>query len=453
MTADVLPADVDPRVVRRKVAWRILPLVFVLYIIAYLDRANAAFAQEDMSADLQFTKANFGWGIALFFVGYQLLEIPGALLVERWSARKWFARILFTWGLCSMGMALVKTPGQFYFARFLLGIAEAGFFPGIIVYFTHWFPRAQRGRAMAGLVFGIPVSLALGAQVSGLLLKVDWFGIAGWQWMFIIEGIPAVIMGIAVPFLLTDRPNQAKWLTPAERAWLEQTLEAERQEAAARGSVTFLQALRSPTVWLLALGILATNIGGYAMLAWMPVAMKALLKATADATATISSTDVLMWMSLMYTCGLAGVVVSGLSSDWTGDRKWHCVTGQVMTGVCLAGALAPGLPWAGVIACMCGVGFFAYSWPSPFWVLPTLTLSASAAAVSIGFINMSANFAGAIGPPAVGEMQDAGLDIKTCLLFPVGCFVLGGVIVSLIRIPPPAAIHKNDTRIQVLESR
>jgi MFS family permease len=155
----------------------------------------------------------FGWGFGIFFFGYLLLEIPGALLVEHWSARKWFARILLTWGVCSMAMALVRTPGQFYLARFLLGVAEAGFFPGIIVYLTHWFPRADRGRAMAGLVFGVPVSLALGAKVSGWLLELNAFDLAGWQWVFLVEGLPAVLMGLAVPFLLTDRPAQAKWLT------------------------------------------------------------------------------------------------------------------------------------------------------------------------------------------------------------------------------------------------
>ncbi len=217
----------DPRVIHRKVAWRILPLVFVLYVIAYLDRANLGFAMEGgMDQALDFSPAIFGWGGGLFYAGYLLLEIPGALLVERWSARKWFARILVTWGFCSMAMALIRTPGQFYLARFLLGLAEAGFFPGIIVYFTHWFPRAQRGRAIAGLVLGVPVSMAVGARVSGWLMAADWFGLAGWQWVFIVEGFPAVLMGIAIPFLLTDRPRQAKWLTPAEREWLEQTLEA-----------------------------------------------------------------------------------------------------------------------------------------------------------------------------------------------------------------------------------
>src|SRR5579884_1191841 len=247
---------VDPRTVRRKVFWRILPLVFVLYIIAYLDRVNVGAAKLEMAGALNFSEDVIGWGIGLFFAGYLVLEIPGALIVEHWSARKWFARILVTWGVCSMATAFVRQPWQFYLARILLGLAEAGFFPGIIVYFTHWFPRAERARALAGLVLGIPVCMALGSEVSAWLLQVHWFQFAGWQWVFLLEGLPAVLFGVAVPFLLTDRPRQAKWLTPAERDWLETTLEAERQQATTMGGATLRTALRQPTVWLLALGIL-----------------------------------------------------------------------------------------------------------------------------------------------------------------------------------------------------
>src|SRR5262249_51786969 len=220
--------DWDPRAVHRKVARRLLPLIFVLYILAYLDRVNVGFAKDRMQASLGFSDRAFGWASGVFFAGYLVLEIPGALLVERWSARKWFARILVTWGLCSMAMALVRTPAQFYLVRFLLGLAESGFFPGVIVYFTHWFPRKDRARAMTGMLVGIPISLSLGAYLSRWLLAQTWFDISGWQWVFLVEGAPAVLLGLAVPFLLTDRPHQARWLTPAERHWLETTLEAER---------------------------------------------------------------------------------------------------------------------------------------------------------------------------------------------------------------------------------
>jgi ACS family tartrate transporter-like MFS transporter len=423
---------VDPRALRRKLMWRIVPLVFVLYVIAYLDRANAGFAKLQMQEALKFDDDVFGWGFGIFFVGYLLLEIPGALLVEHWSARKWFARILITWGACSMALALVRTPGQFYLARFLLGVAEAGFFPGLIVYFTHWFPRADRGRAMAGLVFGVPVSLALGAKVSGWLLQLNAFGLAGWQWVFLVEGLPAVVMGLAVPFLLTDRPAHARWLTTEEKAWLEQSLQAERDQATLAGGASLRQALLKPTVWLLALGIMITNTGGYALAFWLPTAIKNLLT---EIRGTTADTDVLNWTSAVYACGLLGVWLAGQSSDRTGERKWHCVAGQVLTGLFLAASVFSGQSWPAVFGLLCLAVVFSVFWPPPFWVLPTLTLSASVAAVSIGFINMCANVAGLIGNPIVGKMKSHGLGDRECLLFLAGCYVAGGLIIALLRVP------------------
>ena len=231
----MIPAPVNFQALRRKVAWRVLPLVFLLYIVAYLDRANVGFAKLRMASDLKFSEEVFGLGIGIFFIGYLLLEIPGALLVERWSARKWFARILISWGFISALTAFVETPMQFYVARFLLGVAEAGFFPGIIVYFTHWFTSQDRGRALSGLVMAVPFSLALGAPVSALLLDVNWLGLTGWKWMFILEGLPAVVLGVVTLIWMTDRPRHAKWLTPEERDYLEGTLAAEAKARRGEG--------------------------------------------------------------------------------------------------------------------------------------------------------------------------------------------------------------------------
>jgi ACS family tartrate transporter-like MFS transporter len=460
-----MPVAVDTgglkQAVRRKVAWRIVPLLFVLYVIAYLDRANVGFAKLRMQEALGWSDAVFGWGFGIFFVGYVVLEIPGALLVEHWSARKWFTRILITWGLCSMGMAFVRTPLQFYSARFLLGLAEAGFFPGVIVYFTHWFPRADRARALSGFIFGVPLSLALGANMSGYLMEQSWWSIPGWQWVFLLEGFPAVLMGLALPFLMTDRPRQATWLTAEERDWLEDTLARERQEAAAGGSVTLRQALRQPSVWLLALGILATNTGGYAMGFWMPTFLdnrlqtpvaparaiglvasplgEGPLSAASSLAAvkdTSSATAALNLLSIMYICGVAGVWFSGRSSDRTGDRKWHCVVGQVLTAVFLAVSVIPGQPLWLVVVWLGFVGFFSYFWPPPFWVLPTLTMSSSAAALAIGFINICANLAGVLGPPIVGEMKRMGVPDALCLVFASACYFAGGVIVAALNVNP-----------------
>jgi ACS family tartrate transporter-like MFS transporter len=466
---------VDPIALRRKLAWRIVPLIFLLYIVAFLDRTNISVAMLGMrdmpdsgrthliaqgvaaqglaipsvgtpifpqvvvasrvaSLDApalmpDFTDDVIGLGSGLFFVGYLLLEIPGALLVERWSARKWFARILVTWGIISMGMALVRTPGQFYVVRILLGLAEAGFFPGVIVYFSHWFPRAQRGRAMAGMIVAVPVSQALGAFVSGRLLHAQWFDLHGWQWIFIVEGLPAVLLGVAVPFLLTDRPRHARWLTAAERSWLEETLEGERREAVAAGGATFREALRQPTVWLLALGIFSANLGGYALAFWLPTAIKNLLIATQGSAA---DDDVTRWACLIYLCGVVGVWVSGQLSDRTGKRKWLCVIGQMCAGVFLAISVIPDQSWGMVFAWLCLTGFFTVFWCSPFWVLPSQTLAASVAAVAVAFINMAANVAGFIGPSVIGRMKYAGYSEATCLTLLAACYLVGGMTIALL---------------------
>ncbi|MEO8428446.1 MAG: MFS transporter [Verrucomicrobiota bacterium] len=424
---------VDPDALRRKVAWRVLPLVFLLYIVAYLDRANVGFAKLAMADDLKFSEEVFGFGFGIFFIGYLILEIPGALIVERWSARKWFARILISWGFCSALTAFVHTPMQFYVARFMLGVAEAGFFPGIIVYFTHWFTSRDRGRALSGLVLAVPFSLALGAPVSGLLLKVNWLGLPGWKWLFLLEGLPAVALGVATLFLLTDRPRDAKWLASNERDWLQATLDAEAQAKSSEGDTTVWQALRLPNVWLLALGIFATNTGGLAFGFWLPTVVKGVSGG--------STSEALWWSGLIYACGIVSVFLSGQSSDRTGDRKWHCVAGQVFTAFFLAGSAIPGQPVWLVLAWLCLTGFAAYFWPSPFWALPTITLTAAAAAVSIGFINMLANLAGYLGNHNVGWLREHGFSDRVCLLFLAGCYLIGGVLVSFVRVAksrPPA---------------
>ncbi len=428
-------ADAHSAVARRtrlKVACRVLPLLFLMYVIAYLDRTNVSAAKLKMKDDLAFSEAVFGLGFGLFFIGYLFLEIPGALLVERWSARKWFARILVSWGFVSMGMALVETPMQFYVMRFLLGLAEAGFFPGVIVYFTHWFPRKDRGRAMTGMLVGIPICLSCGAYLSGWLLEQSWFGLTGWQWVFVAEGAPAVLLGIATPFLLTDRPHQAKWLTAAEREWLESTLEAERQ-ASATSVMKWRDVLQLRTVWLLALGIFFTNLGGYGFALWLPTVVEGLLSGMGrDA----GPPNVLNWSALVLICGVPGVLISGWSSDRTRDRKWHCVVGQLGAGTFFALSAIPWPSWEMVFACLCLAAFFASFWFTPFWVLPSLTLTLSAAAVAIGFVNMCANFAGYAGSHILGEMRDAGLGDRACLLFLAGSFAIGAVFVSIVRVPP-----------------
>lgn len=412
----------------KKVSWRLLPLLFGMYLIAYLDRANASFAKLQMKDTLGFSEDVFGLGFGLFFVGYMLLEIPGALFVEHWSARKWFSRILITWGACSMGTALVTTENEFYVARFLLGLAEAGFFPGVIVYYTHWFPRDVRSKAMSAMLIGVPASLGFGAFASAPLLQLDWLGLSGWQWVFIIEGSPAVLLGIAIPFLLTDKPKDAKWLTAEERDWLARTLDSERQATLATGGAAKLSdAIRHPAVWLLALGIFFTNIGGYGVAYWLATAVKSYL-------GTSNDTQVLLWTGPIFLMGIGGVVLSGWLSNRGGQWKQYCVMAQIGSAVCLALSAIPDQPWATRYVFLLCFGFFAHSWFTPYWSLPSLALTTSAAAASIGFINMFGNMPGYLANHAMGEMKAAGASDMTCMLLLAGGFLAGAVFVSLLRI-------------------
>jgi len=410
----------------RKVAWRILPISILLYFAAYLDRANVGFAKLRMARDLGFSEEVFGIGIGIFFIGYLILEVPGALLVERWSARKWFARILLTWGVISAATAFVETPAQFYAARFFLGVAEAGFFPGLVVYLTHWFPMDRRARAMSGFIVAIPLSLALGAPVSGALLGVEWFGLRGWQWLFLLEGMPAMVFGILTLMFMTDRPLDAHWLSAEERDYLEATLAAEARVTESRRPFTIAQALRTRNVWLLSLGIFAANTGGYALTFWLPTTIKNLSGG--------SDTTTLLYSGLYYTCGLAGVLYAGFLADRTGNRRWTCIAGMWATGAFLGASAAPSQPFAMVMGWLLLTGLVANSWPPPFWALPSATLTASAAAASIGVINICANLAGYFGNHLIGWIKVRGATDSQCLFLLATWYVLGGAIISLVRV-------------------
>jgi len=426
MQASAIATSFDPERTRRKIAWRILPFVFVLYIIAYLDRANVAFAKLNMSEDLKFSEEVFGLGAGIFFIGYLVLEIPGALIVEHWSARKWFARILVSWGCCTVLVGFVQTPFQFYAARFLLGVAEAGFFPGLIVYFTHWFRSRDRARALSGMIMAIPFGLAVGAPVSALILHLDWLGLAGWRWVFILEGLPAVVFGVITLFYLTDHPRDAKWLEPREREWITAELEMEKRQKQALGQITAWQALRQRNVWFLALALCAANAGGYAFGFWLPTTIKNASNFSASAAAA--------WTALPYACGLVVMYLAGRSSDRTGERKLHTAIGQAMTAIFLALSTVPEQSFAMVMFWLCLTGAAAYCWPPPFWMLPTMTLTASAAAASVGLINSIGNLGGFIGPYIFGWLLERKISHNASLLFLASCYMLAAFLVVAVRV-------------------
>src|SRR6266446_4850944 len=255
---------------RRRIACRLLPFVFVTYVVSYIDRVNVSFANLRMSADLGFSDRVYGLGVGMFYVSYVLFEIPGALIVERWSARKWIARIMVSWGLTTMLMAFVQTAWQFYAARFLLGLAEASFFPGMVVYLTHWFRLSDRGRAVAALYTAVPVSALIGSPLAGWLLGIAWKGLPGWRWIFFLEGIPAIVLGFAALFYMTDWPQEAQWLAPEERQWIANELEAEKRAKKEMRTFTIWQALRDPHTLSIAVPYMVASTRLACIVSWLP---------------------------------------------------------------------------------------------------------------------------------------------------------------------------------------
>jgi MFS transporter, ACS family, tartrate transporter len=415
---------------RRRIAARVLPLVFAMYIVNYLDRANVAFAKLPMSAELGFSEKVYGQGAGIFFIGYLAFEIPGALIVERFGARRWMARILITWGLCTAAVGLVRTPSQFYWARFVLGLAEAGFFPGIIVYLTHWFALADRARAMSGLVLAIPVALGLGAPLSAAILQIHWFDVSGWRWLFILEGLPAVALGVFALFYLTDRPKDAHWLEPDERAWITNALETERLGKAATAHVTIFQAFRQRNVILLALALFSANLNSYTFVFWLPTVIKNASRLSVTASTLLSG--------LPYAAGLIATVALSYLSDRSGRRKFYTIMPLLLTASSLMLSALPGQPFWLAMLWLCLAGAGIYSGAPSFWVLPTLTLQASAAAASIGMINAIANLSGYVAPSIVGDLLDHGFSHAQIVPFLACCPLIAAGLIAALRMPTPS---------------
>jgi ACS family tartrate transporter-like MFS transporter len=418
-------SDVGQRA-RRRIARRLLPFLFILYFIAYLDRVNVGFAGLEMSHNLGFTDRVFGLGAGIFFVGYFLFEIPGALIVEHWSARRWIARILISWGLVTILVSMIRTPAQFYGARFFLGAAEAGFFPGILVYLTHWFRHEDRARAGALFMSAIPIANVLGSPLAGWLLGVRWFGIPGWRWLFILEGIPATLLGIMTLLYLTDWPREAKWLPADEQEWIDGELQREKAAKAAIGSRTVRQALAQRDVILLALIYFLALIGLYGFNFWFPTILK---RATGLPNLTVT-----LIVALPYLLGTFLMVWNGWDSDRTGERRWHTAVILGLCGIFMALSVsASGNLWAGlaflILAGACTMAFM----PS-FWSLPTAFLSESAAAASIGLINSVGNLGGFVGPYFVGFLRNLTGSFTFSMIFMIVALLFSAALVLTLRV-------------------
>jgi len=391
------PSDLAQRT-RRRITRRLLPFLFVLYIISYLDRVNLGYAALDMTRELGFSNAVFGAGAGIFFIGYFLLEIPATILVEVWSARKWIARIMITWGLVASLTGLVTNAHQLYTVRFFLGLAEAGFFPGIIVYLTHWFRYEDRAKAIAMFMIAIPLSQVIGAPVSGLLLKVHWLGYSGWRWLLILEGAPAIIFGVVTFFYLTDWPKDATWLPEDERNWITAELEREKHAKNAVKSFSIWQALRHADVIRLALAAFCGLTAIYGFGFFLPKIMQRL--------SGLSTFEVALLSALPYVATFPAMLFNAWHSDRTGERRWHTALPLAGGGVLLiAGQAVPSsIPVAVLV--LCAAAMAVHSYLPTFWPLPTTFLTEAAAAASIGLINSFGNLGGFVGPYVVGFLTD-----------------------------------------------
>jgi ACS family tartrate transporter-like MFS transporter len=429
-------SDVGQRA-RRRIAYRLLPFVFLIYIVNYIDRVNVSFANLRMSADLGFSDRVYGLGVGMFYLTYVLFEIPGAIIVERWSARKWIARIMISWGIVTILTGFVHTAGQFYAARFFLGVAESSFFPGMIVYLTHWFRLRERSRAIACLYAAVPAASLIGSPVAGWLLGVHWRLLAGWRWLFILEGIPAIVLGIVTVFYLTDWPVQARWLPQDERDWLINELQAELQAKKKIRNYTIMEAFCDLRILRLIFGYFLALTGALGTIYWIPTFVKRL-----SGFSNQTVTSLLLIPALM---GIAGMLINGWHSDRTAERHWHSAIPLVAAGFMfgLLTLVRHQVPLA--IACLLLGSGFLYAYYPAFWAIPTMTLSEAAAAATFGLINSIGQLGGFAGNYAIGFLNDRTHSLAASFAFIALVYVAAGGLILSLRVRDPIGVLQRPT--------
>jgi MFS transporter, ACS family, tartrate transporter len=417
-----MASEIQTRVLR-KITWRIVPFIMLLYFVAFIDRVNIGFASLTMNKDIGLSPTVYGFGAGIFFWGYFLFEVPSNIILHKVGARIWIARVMITWGIVSAAMAFVQGPTSFYVLRFLLGVAEAGFFPGIILYLSYWFPARQRAAVTALFMAAAPLSTVLGSPVSGALLEMDgMLGFKGWQWLFVLEAFPAALLGFVVLAFLTDRPEKAKWLADDERRWLVETMNVESTSKAATSKHSIWRGLADPRVLALALIYFGTSAGLYTLGVWAPQIIKQF---------GLSTLQVGFLNALPASAAVVAMVLWARHSDRTGERTWHVVLACLLAAAGLAFAgLATGVVTVLVALTLVNIGISSAK--PPLWSMPTLFLSGPAAAAGIATINSIGNLGGFVGPAMIGWIKDQTGSFVGGLYFVAGLLVLSAVLTLLL---------------------
>jgi ACS family tartrate transporter-like MFS transporter len=412
----------EERALYRRLHWRLVPYLLLLYIISWMDRVNVGFAKLQMGADLGLSNSMYGFGAGIFFIGYALCEVPSNLILARVGARRWIARIMVTWGLISMAMMFASGQWSFYSLRFALGVAEAGFLPGIIYYLSQWFPKSERATAVSWFMLGIPLSTVFGGPISGALLSTldGWNGMRGWQWLFVMEGLPAVILGVVTWFCLPDSPQSVHWLSDADKQHLQTRLGAEHSEAAGRhaGAGSLRVALLHPTVWLLCAVMFCCQTGSYGLNLWIPEIVKGLSGQGELVIGFVSA--------IPYVGATAAMVLVGRSSDRSGERFLHVAVPSVIgaAGFIASAWLRSPVPGMAALT-IAAMGDLATR--GPLWALPSRFLSGSALAAGIALVNTAGAIGGFVGPYIVGYLREQSNEFTSSLLFLASLLILAAV--------------------------